>query len=289
MNVAALLVAVALVVAAPRLAQADDAGTEADADTSLPVECDGALCDTTYGAECSVGIIGDARPQAASVLAGVLLLVAARRRRRLMWGAAAVMFAIVPREAHADPPGPVDVTVHDEPPPRRYVSVAWNPVPLLMLGKVSFDVVITPTDHHALVLSPFYVSTATVPIFIDDSNGGPTQQLPQQTFSGWGGEIGYRYYFGHAGPRGFFLGASFIIGAFNASAQNGTSTSYWDFGGAIDAGYQMLVADRVVLAAGLGLQYTATDKSIPSQEWPANIYANDRLNPRLLLSIGWAF
>ena len=102
-------------------------------------------------------------------------------------------------------------------------------------------------------------------------------------------EIGYRYYFGQGGPRGLFLGPSLILGAFDAKAQNGTSTSYADFGLAADIGYQVLVADRVSLSLGAGLQYTATSKSIPDQQFPAEIYANDGLRPRVLASLGWAF
>jgi hypothetical protein len=54
-------------------------------------------------------------------------------------------------------------------------------------------------------------------------------------------------------------------------------------------GYQALVADRVVVGAGVGAQYTLTDKSIPNQQFPANVYANAGLRPRLLFSVGWAF
>ena len=257
----------------------------------VPVKCDGGLCDST-----DPGTTCNASPPSKTsngelVIAGVaaaLALVLRRRRRAVVACPVVGLLGVTEPAARAAAPQAVDVSTKDVPPPRRYVTIAWNPVPVLMLGKVSFDVVIAPVSHHALVLSPFYVSTSTVPLYLNGPSG-PAIQVPQQTFTGWGGEIGYRYYFGLAGPRGFFLGPSFIVGAFTATAQNGAQTSYWNLGGAIDVGYQMLVADRVSLAAGVGLQYTFTDKSLPNQQWPENIYANDRFNPRFLLSLGFAF
>ena len=89
--------------------------------------------------------------------------------------------------------------------------------------------------------------------------------------------------------RGFFAGPSFIIGSFTATAQNGSETPYLMFGGALDVGYAILVADRVSISLGAGAQYTAPDKSIPNQQFPASVYANSGLRPRLLLALGCAF
>ena len=138
------------------------------------------------------------------------------------------------------------------------------------------------------MLSPFYVSTTTNAIYIFDDQGNSTQ-LPRQTFSGFGGEIGYRYYTGRGGPRGFFAGPSIILAAMTAKAQDGSKTSYLDYGLALDVGYEMLVADRVAISLGAGAQYTAPSISIPGQQFPADIYANNKLLPRALASIGWAF
>jgi hypothetical protein len=189
----------------------------------------------------------------------------------------------------APPPGEaaVDVVLRETPPPRRILSIEFNPLPLI-IGKISFNAVIVPVDHHALVLAPFYVSTNTWPIVVVPDNA-PAATLPQQTFSGFGGEIGYRYYTGLGGPRGFFAGPSFIIGAMTAKAQNRTSESYQDLGLALDVGYELLVMDSVALALGAGAQYSAPDKTIPSQQFPADVYANGKLMPRALASIGWAF
>jgi hypothetical protein len=189
--------------------------------------------------------------------------------------------------AGAERPPPVDVVIHDAPPPSRSVAVQFNPLPLI-IGKLSADAVIVPIDHHALVLSPFYVSTTTQPIYIYDDNSNATQ-LPRQTFSGFGAEIGYRNYHGRGGPRGFFFGPSLIVASMTAKAADGSTTPYFNYGVAVDVGYEMLIADSAAITLGGGLQYTATSKALPDQQTPASIYASPGFRPRLLLSLGWAF
>ncbi len=182
----------------------------------------------------------------------------------------------------------VDVVVTDREPPRRIVSIEWNPLALAIISKLSANVVIVPVDHHALVISPFYAHTTTAPIAIFDDAQQPTL-LPKQTFAGLGAELGYRYYGGLGGPRGFFLGPSLILGAFKATAQDGTDTSYGQLGLAADVGYEALLLDNLALSLGAGVQYAAPTKSIPSQQYPANLYANALVRPRVLFSLGWAF
>ncbi len=181
----------------------------------------------------------------------------------------------------------VDVSLPEELSPRRVVTVEWNPLPLLV-GKLSGNVVVVPISHHALVITPFYVSTTTAPIYVWDDSGNATQ-LPQQRFHGLGGELGYRYYSGERGPRGWFVGPSLILGWLTATAENGSSLGYLDYGVAADIGYQLLVGDSVAVSLGAGLQYTRTSKAIPNQQFPADIYANNLARPRVLLSLGWAF
>jgi hypothetical protein len=187
--------------------------------------------------------------------------------------------------AEAEPP--VDVVIHQAPPPRRIFTMAFSPLPLV-LGKLSFEVVVVPIEHHGLVLTPFHVSTTTAPIYVFDDRGQPTR-LPQQNFAGFGGELGYRYYFGERGPRGVFVGPSVILGRFTATAENGSQTEYLHYGFAADVGHQMLIVDRVSLSLGAGLQVMKTDKPIPPQQFPAKLFANSGLLPRLLISLGLAF
>lgn len=207
---------------------------------------------------------------------------------RGLWGAALVGTLAVGRPSFAEQAPPVDVAIKLPPPQRRVVTVEWNPLPLFTIGKLSANLVIAPVDHHSLILSPFYSWVTTNDINVYDDQGNQTQ-LPKQTFKSYGGELGYRYYFGLGGPRGFFLGPSFILAGVNSTAQNGDTRDFMNLGFAADAGYEMLVADRVALSLGAGVQYTTPTKTIPAQQFPAEIYVNAGVRPRLLLSCGWAF
>jgi hypothetical protein len=192
------------------------------------------------------------------------------------------------RFAQADQPPAVDVVVQDAARPSRPITVEWNPLPLMTIGKLSANVVFVPIDHNALIVSPFFAWTTTNPIYVYDDAGNATQ-LPTQSFKGFGSELGYRYYFGKGGPRGFFVGPSLIVASFNATAQNGSETQFFDLGLAADAGYEVLIADRLALSLGGGVQYTTPTKSIPDQQFPAEIYANRGFRPRVLVALGWAF
>ena len=201
------------------------------------------------------------------------------------------------------PTGPVSVALSELPPPRRYVAIEWNPLPLLVmhtgtkpdpggptqggLGKLSVNIVLAPLEHHSLILSPFYALTRTTPVTVYDDHLNSTE-LPVQTFRGYGTELGYRYYSGQGGLRGFFIGPSLIIASFTATAQNGSKTPYLDYGLAADIGYEALVVDRVSLSLGLGVQYTTTNKSIPEQMLWAKVFANTAVLPRVLISVGYA-
>jgi hypothetical protein len=204
------------------------------------------------------------------------------------------------RAGSADQPPaatPVDVALKETPPPHRTLTIDWNPL-ALFIDRFSLDAVIAPGDHHALMVSGFYTwpSTAEYATGLDaqgrqlvtPSGQMETLAVPSQSFKGFGGELGYRYYGGRGGARGFFAGPSFLIESMTATPFVGGQTSYMGYGVAGDVGYEALVADTIAVTVGAGLQYTFFDKSIPSQQLPASIVANERLYPRLLLSFGYA-
>jgi hypothetical protein len=193
---------------------------------------------------------------------------------------------------------PVDVVIRETPPRHRTFTVEWNPLSLF-IDKWSFNINIVPGNHHGITLNPFYVNNSTVPFATGiDANGNPltlpngtpyTLNVLPQRFEGFGGEIGYRYYTGLEGPRGFFAGPSVLLAPFTATAPNGSKTSFFDLGFAADIGFEALLADTIALSVGGGLQYTIPSKSLPQQQDPASIYANQRVYPRMLLSLGYAF
>jgi hypothetical protein len=192
---------------------------------------------------------------------------------------------------------PVDVTLKEIPPPHRTLTIDWNPL-ALFIDRFSLDAVIAPGDHHALIVGGFYTWPSTAEFATSlDAQGRPlvnasgtmyTLSVPSQSFKGFGGELGYRYYGGRGGARGFFGGPSFLLESIMATAYDGSQTSFMGYGVAGDIGYEALVADTVAVTVGAGLQYTFTSKSIPPQQLPASIVANERLYPRLLLSFGYA-
>lgn len=191
-----------------------------------------------------------------------------------------------------DTPRAVDVIVGEPAPLRRTLAIAWNPL-ALFIDRVSADVVVVPGDHHGLVLSPFYTWASTVGYATNVDGAG--NALPYslnvlaQTFHGFGCELGYRYYLEKGGPRGLFFGPSLLAAAMKATAGNGSQTGYAELGIAVDVGYEALVMDAVAIGLGAGVQYAFPTESIPPQQLPASIYANAGVQPRLLLSLGYAF
>jgi hypothetical protein len=206
---------------------------------------------------------------------------------------ALLLLGLVASVARADTPEPVpDVRIGAPAPVSRRLAIGLDPLAFIAdVGRLQADIVIVPVDHHAIVVSPFYTSTSTAPIVVQDSNGNPMYQLPEQIFRGGGLELGYRYYQGLGGPRGFFVGPSLIfIAMFEKQGQygDGSHTRFQDLGVALDAGYQALVANKVSLTLGGGVQALVTSRSIPDQQFPAKLYANSGVWPRFMFSIGWA-
>lgn len=272
-----------------------DAGSSREAD-QVPVACDGALCATDNGAQCSIKHRLSRRHGLANTVAltSVLALLALSRRRSvhrrylLLTSLAVIESAGITSNAVASPANTeTDVTVRDAAAPRRLVAIEWNPLALVALHQWSANLLVVPIDHHAIIVSPHYVSTTTEPIYVYDDAGNPTR-LPKQSFKGFGGELGYRYYFGSGGPRGVFVGPSMILTPIVATAENGEKTHFLNYGLAVDAGFEALVADRCALSLGAGIQYSKASKDIPPQQFPADVVANNGFRPRLLLSIGWA-
>ena len=162
--------------------------------------------------------------------------------------------------------------------PRRF-SVTYNPLTLFLVrAELSAEVMVSKSgNHHAINGSFFYGSTTT------------NSDSYNNVFQGFGGEIGYRYYSGNAGPRGLYVAPSFLIASYTAIPEHGAHVPFANLGGALDVGYQAILGDRWVVGLGAGLQYTAPTVNFLSQQLPASVYANSGLRPRLLLALGVAF
>ncbi|HEU4406513.1 MAG TPA: DUF3575 domain-containing protein [Polyangiaceae bacterium] len=169
-------------------------------------------------------------------------------------------------------------------------AVALNPL-AVTIGRYSLQAEYLPAKHHALTLSPFY-TYAPVKAEI---NG---QELDGGSLSGFGGELGYRFYSGNKGPNGFFVGPSLLFGAYSQSAPSGAqpegsrgSESFTSYGGAIDIGGQAVIGPGIVVGGGFGLQYTTTSRDIDTDNLnlASAIIAGGGVRPRFLFSAGYAF
>lgn len=240
-------------------ADAGDAGDAADA-----TEEGIAATTTPDNWNCSASPHATLHASSAIFVAAMFGACILRRRRHL----AALAF-LAPSLAHAQ-----DAIVEQDPPTRHF-AVYVNPLSLVV-DRYGGSIEVLLASHHAIEAGAYYVYSATN----SDTNN---------VFSGVGGELGYRFYLGKNGFRGFYAGPSFLIAALEATPQTGASVSFVNLGGALDIGWEALVVDRVLVGLGVGAQYTAATKSFPAQQIPASVYANDGIRPRVSVAIGVAF
>jgi hypothetical protein len=166
----------------------------------------------------------------------------------------------------------------------KSVGVQGNPLDFI-IGRYSIDLEFLPAPHHALHATPYY----------EYALPGTDDQL-----TGFGGELGYRYYTGEHGPHGFFAGVSFLLSELeyihgnptNVANNPANDTQYVQLGGALDAGYQIIVLGNLCVGAGAGLQYTVDtfdpQFEFSSHPWHDLVYGWG-LRPRALLQVGAAF
>ena len=263
-------------------ARADDAGdaSASDAEAGVPEGIQPTTTSDNWSCQVSASSpVGSNRPawELAAVALALSLRLRSRRRRKLVAPlVAATLLAASP--ARAAPDGEamaIDAPPSEPEPPMRRLAIYVNPLSLL-LDRYGGSIELALASHHVIEAGAYYVYCAT------NSDAG-------NVFEGVGGELGYRLYLGDNGPRGFYVGPSFLLAALTAIPQAGTSIGYLDLGGALDIGYQALVEGRVLVGIGAGAQYTVATKSFPPQQVPASVYANDGLRPRLSLAIGVAF
>lgn len=167
--------------------------------------------------------------------------------------------------------------------PGRYNTFAAevNPLGLIVGGRVSVNLEYAPVTHHVLVVSPHFVrTTATTDV--------AANRTVDQTFTGVGGEVGYRYYTGHKGMNGIFVGPSLIGGVYNADLPGGNK-AFTNVGIAADVGVQKVFWDHLALGAGLGLQYIRVSEDFHDLPAGPSTIASSGIKPRLLAQIGYAF
>ena len=166
----------------------------------------------------------------------------------------------------------------------KSVGVQGNPLDFI-IGRYSLDLEYLPVAHQALHATAYF----------EYALPGVDDQL-----SGFGAEVGYRFYTGAHGPHGFFAGASLLVSELeyihgnpnNVPLDPANDTQYVELGTALDVGYQVIVLGNFCAGAGAGLQYTF-DTISPTfessgQSWHDLVYGAG-LRPRALLQVGAAF
>ncbi len=181
---------------------------------------------------------------------------------------------VSPTRAFADDASGSEVASEPSRPASRHVLVA-NLLATL-IGRFGVDYAFLPVAHHALQV------------------GGHVQLLPPlgrtDEVTGFGGELGYRFYSGRSGPSGLFVGASGLLGRYHwieggDEAHQGTNTRY---GVAVDAGYSLFAGKNFVFALGAGVELAALSGS-PGVPELARLIVRTGIGPRGLVQMGFAF
>ncbi len=158
------------------------------------------------------------------------------------------------------------------------LALEWNPLGAFVGGRISVQAEWVPVTHHAILVSPHIVHTSGDVAVTPD-------RTESQTFTGVGGELGYRYYTGQRGMNGVFVGPSLIAGAYNGSLLDGNQP-FTDIGVAADVGAQWILADHLVLGGGVGVEYLHVSHDFHDLPTGPSTIASSGVKPRLLLSIG---
>lgn len=172
-------------------------------------------------------------------------------------------------------------------PELKQFSLELNPL-AATTGRYSVQVEFLPVAHHAIVLNPQYTHFDTT-LTVDLGTLGNITS-PPITFSGFGGELGYRFYTGEKGANGLYVGPSFIFGSYSAKSGGADDKSFTAYGGALDVGIQGIVGPGIVIGGGVGVQYVATSEKLPDD---LNLATKGKIgggvSPRFLLSVGYSF
>ncbi|MEA2749518.1 MAG: hypothetical protein QOI41_3661, partial [Myxococcales bacterium] len=127
------------------------------------------------------------------------------------------------------------------------------------------------------------------PIKINDVDAG--------SLTGFGGELGYRFYTGERGMNGFYIGPSVLFASWSQSLPDGVPANtpkpdgFTAIGGALDLGGQAVIGPGVIVGGGFGLQYTknSIDVNTDNLNIASAAIAGGGVRPRFLLSVGYGF
>jgi hypothetical protein len=169
----------------------------------------------------------------------------------------------------------------DKPGAYEPFALSVNPLGLIVGGRWSVQAEWAPVTHHVILVSP-HIIHSSADIAVSPST------MDSQTFTGFGGELGYRYYTGHRGMNGVFIGPSLIGGVYNAALLS-RDQAFTDFGVAADVGFKGLIANHLALGGGVGIEYLHVSHDFGDLPTAQSTIASSGLKPRLLFEAGYAF
>jgi hypothetical protein len=176
-----------------------------------------------------------------------------------------------------------------------HVAVEINPLSLLAL-RWAVQVEMMPARHSAFVVNPWFTSRR------DGGDVTPGMSDPgnwSASITGYGTEIGYRYYTGHR-INGFFIGPSLLLAHFDerttsSSLSGFPARSYFAEGAALDLGGAYTFDFGLVLSGGVGVQVMSDGPRLLSAGDGAvaisgtELFYGGGVRPRILFSLGYAF
>jgi hypothetical protein len=167
--------------------------------------------------------------------------------------------------------------------PSRYspFAIEFAPLGLFTGGRIELTGEWAPVTHNVITVSPYFVHTTSDVAFSGDTT-------VSQAFTGVGTEVGYRYYTGHNGMNGVFVGPSLILGIYNAGLPAGNQ-EFTNIGLAGDVGLQEVFLGHVVVGGGLGLEYLQVSHDFHDLPTGPSTVASTGLKPRVVLEAGYGF
>ena len=164
-------------------------------------------------------------------------------------GAASAQGPSAPPPGYVAAPPPVDTAAAANAEENyKHVTIQANPLSAI-IGRYGVDVAYLPALHHGIVLNPFYSHVSV------DATSGAGVTTSAWSLSGFGGELGYRFYTGERGANGFYVGPSFLFSSYKQSVSGGDSLSFTNMGGLLegeDWAYLLEQARLISLTAACG-------------------------------------
>ena len=184
---------------------------------------------------------------------------------------------------------PATIVQEKKPEPKQF-ALSTNPLNLF-IGRYGINFEYQPTLHHGLIVSPHYDHVNADVSTIDITTGYAVTY--NDSFSGFGTELGYRFYSGDKGFNGFFAGPSLLLATYKSSGSllgsNNATQSFSSIGWAWEVGGQGQLGGGFIIGGGFGMQYTSVSKNFSDLPATAAIIAGGGWRPRFIMSIGDAF